>query len=234
MKKIIIAIDGFSYTGKSTIAKLVAKQLGYAYIDTGAMYRAVTYLAIKNNFIQQHTNNQEISINEDYLLEKLKENKIEFHFDEKLGFAPIFLNGINIEKEIRSIDVAQQVSKIAKIGKIRSYLADIQQEMGKNKGIVMDGRDIGTIIFPNAELKIFMTASEQIRAERRYKELIEKGENTSLEQVLSNIQERDYTDTHRKESPLKKANDAIEIDNSYTTISEVVDKIIHLANEKSK
>ena len=234
MKKIIIAIDGFSSTGKSTIAKLVAKQLGYAYIDTGAMYRAVTYLAIKNNFIQQHTNNQEISINEDYLLEKLKENKIEFHFDEKLGFAPIFLNGINIEKEIRSIDVAQQVSKIAKIGKIRSYLADIQQEMGKNKGIVMDGRDIGTIIFPNAELKIFMTASEQIRAERRYKELIEKGENTSLEQVLSNIQERDYTDTHRKESPLKKANDAIEIDNSYTTISEVVDKIIHLRNEKSK
>ena len=234
MKKIIIAIDGFSSTGKSTIAKLVAKQLGYAYIDTGAMYRAVTYLAIKNNFIQQHTNNQEISINEDSLLEKLKENKREFHFDEKLGFAPIFLNGINIEKEIRSIDVAQQVSKIAKIGKIRSYLADIQQEMGKNKGIVMDGRDIGTIIFPNAELKIFMTASEQIRAERRYKELIEKGENTSLEQVLSNIQERDYTDTHRKESPLKKANDAIEIDNSYTTISEVVDKIIHLANEKSK
>ena len=232
MKKIIIAIDGFSSTGKSTIAKLVAKQLGYAYIDTGAMYRAVTYLAIKNNFIQQHINNQEISINEDSLLEKLKENKIEFHFDEKLGFAPIFLNGINIEKEIRSIDVAQQVSKIAKIGKIRSYLADIQQEMGKNKGIVMDGR--GTIIFPNAELKIFMTASEQIRAERRYKELIEKGENTSLEQVLSNIQERDYTDTHRKESPLKKANDAIEIDNSYTTISEVVDKIIHLANEKGK
>ena len=234
MKKIIIAIDGFSSTGKSTIAKLVAKQLGYAYIDTGAMYRAVTYLAIKNNFIQQHINNQEISINEDSLLEKLKENKIEFHFDEKLGFAPIFLNGINIEKEIRSIDVAQQVSKIAKIGKIRSYLADIQQEMGKNKGIVMDGRDIGTIIFPNAELKIFMTASEQIRAERRYKELIEKGENTSLEQVLSNIQERDYTDTHRKESPLKKANDAIEIDNSYTTIIKVVDKIIHLANEKSK
>ncbi|MDO4881052.1 MAG: (d)CMP kinase [Capnocytophaga sp.] len=234
MKKIIIAIDGFSSTGKSTIAKLVAKELGYAYIDTGAMFRAVTYLAIKNHFIEkQDIDNQDIKINEDLLLEKLKTTSLEFRFDNQLGFAPIFLDGINVEKEIRSIEVAQRVSQIAKIAKIRSYLADIQQKMGKNKGIVMDGRDIGTIIFPNAELKIFMTASEQIRAERRYKELIEKGENISLEEVLANIRERDYTDTHRTEAPLKKAKDAIEIDNSHTTIEEVVHKIIYLAKERS-
>lgn len=240
MQKIIIAIDGFSSTGKSSTAKKVAQQLGYVYVDTGAMYRAVTYLAVKEGFIaiagvqNKTTGNFEnaIHIHQEELIKKLKNSDLSFRYNPELGFSEMYLNGKNIEREIRSIEVANLVSEIAKIPEIRSYLVDLQRKMGKEKGIVMDGRDIGTVVFPNAELKIFMTASEQIRAERRYKELQEKGEKTSLEEVLKNVQHRDFVDTTRKESPLKKAEDAIEIDNSQLTFDEQVSKIINLAKQK--
>ena len=240
MQKITIAIDGFSSTGKSTTAKAVAKKLGYIYVDTGAMYRAVTYLAKKEGFIAitgvQEEKTQKfrnvIFIREEELLAKLKESEIKFLYNPTSGSADIYLNGKNIEKEIRSIEVANMVSEVAKIASIRSFLVDLQRKMGENKGVVMDGRDIGSVVFPDAELKIFMTASEQIRAERRFKELQQKGENVSFEEVLKNVQHRDYLDTTRKESPLVKANDAIEIDNSFMTIDEQVNKIVALATAK--
>lgn len=227
MKKIIIAIDGFSSTGKSTIAKKVANALGYIYVDTGAMYRAITLMAIKNNSIENEINLEKIT----NLLQKIK---LEFKYNSDLQFSEMYCNGENVENQIRDISVSNQVSKIAKLKEVRSYLVDLQQNMGKEKGIVMDGRDIGTVVFPQAELKIFMTASEEIRAERRYKELSEKNTSITFEQVLNNIRERDFMDTHREESPLKKAVDAIELDNSFTTIDEIVLKITTLANEKIK
>ena len=230
MKKIIIAIDGYSSTGKSTIAKRVANTLQYVYIDTGAMYRAVTFLALKRGFISE--GKQTLTIDKDSLLIALKQSTIRFEHNSELGVSEIYLNGQNIEKEIRGLSVASYVSEVAKIPEIRAYLVALQREMGREKGVVMDGRDIGTVVFPEAELKIFMTASEQIRAQRRFLELQQKGEVTTYEEVLQNIQKRDYEDTHRKESPLQKALEAIEIDNSSTTIEEVVQKIVSLVRDK--
>ena len=227
MKKIIIAIDGYSSTGKSTTAKLVANALQYVYIDTGAMYRAVTYLALQQKFLSSSEEGKgKQSIDEQGLLKALEQSAISFRYNSQ--------RGENIEKEIRSMTVATYVSEVAKIPKVRAYLVNLQRQMGDQKGIVMDGRDIGTVVFPEAELKIFMTASEQIRAQRRFEELQQKGEQASYEQVLKNIQERDYQDTHRTESPLQKADDAIEIDNSDTTVIEVVSQIVQLAQEKIK
>lgn len=235
MKKIIIAIDGYSSTGKSTTAKLVANALQYVYIDTGAMYRAVTYLALQQKFLSfSEEGKEKQSIDEQGLLIALKQSAISFRYNSQRGASELYLNGENIEKEIRSMTVATYVSEVAKIPQIRAYLVNLQRQMGEQKGIVMDGRDIGTVVFPEAELKIFMTASEQIRAQRRFEELQQKGEQASYEQVLKNIQERDYQDTHRTESPLQKAHDAIEIDNSNTTVIEVVSQIVQLAQEKIK
>lgn len=230
MKKIIIAIDGYSSTGKSTIAKRVANTLQYVYIDTGAMYRAVTFLALKRGFISE--GKQTLTIDKDSLLIALKQSTIRFEHNSELGVSEIYLNGQNIEKEIRGLSVANYVSEVAKIPEVRAYLVALQREMGREKGVVMDGRDIGTVVFPEAELKIFMTASEDIRAQRRFLELQQKGEVTTYEEVLQNIQKRDYEDTHRKESPLQKALEAIEIDNSSTTIEEVVHKIVSLVRDK--
>lgn len=235
MKKIIIAIDGYSSTGKSTTAKLVANALQYVYIDTGAMYRAVTYLALQQKFLSSSEEGKEKqSIDEQGLLTALEQSAISFRYNSQRGASELYLNGENIEKEIRSMTVATYVSEVAKIPQVRAYLVNLQRQMGDQKGIVMDGRDIGTVVFPEAELKIFMTASEQIRAQRRFEELQQKGEEASYEQVLKNIQERDYQDTHRTESPLQKAGDAIEIDNSDTTVIEVVSQIVQLAQEKIK
>ena len=211
-KKITIAIDGFSSTGKSTLAKELAKKLGYIYVDTGAMYRAVALFTMQMGYINKDFFDKQLLIN------NLPFVKLEFKFNSDLGFSEMYLNGVNVEKEIRTIEVSNYVSKVAEISEVRSKLVELQKEMGKNKGIVMDGRDIGTVVFPDAELKIFMNASAQTRAKRRYDELICKGDLVSYEEVLKNIEERDFIDTHRKDSPLVKAYDAIEFDNS--TISK--------------
>ena len=222
MKKITIAIDGFSATGKSTLAKQLAKHLGYIYVDTGAMYRAVTYFAMQNNYINQEKFDQQA------LTYDLSKIKLTFQFNSNLGFAEMFLNGVNVENEIRTIEVSSFVSKVAEISQVRAKLVEQQQEMGKNKGIVMDGRDIGTVVFPTAELKIFMTASPQTRAQRRYDEMSQKGENVSFDAVLKNVQERDYIDTHREDSPLVQAHDAIEIDNSHLSREEQLQVVLNL------
>ncbi|GIM60101.1 cytidylate kinase [Capnocytophaga canis] len=240
MQKIIIAIDGYSSTGKSSTAKVVAKKLGYVYVDTGAMYRAVTYLAMQKGFVEKKTvkntdkqqDEQIVYLKEQELLTALKNSDIKFKYNPELQFSEIYLNDVNIEKEIRSIEVANLVSEVAKVASVRAYLVDLQRKFSEEKGIVMDGRDIGSVVFPNAELKIFMTASEQIRAERRYKELLEKGEEVSFEEVLKNVQYRDFLDTTRKESPLLKAKDAVEIDNSNLTFDQQVQKILDLANQR--
>lgn len=221
-KKITIAIDGFSSTGKSTLAKELAKELEYVYVDTGAMYRAVAFFALENGYISKEFFDKESLIN------SLPFIKLEFKFNSQLGFAEMYLNEVNVEKEIRTLEVSSFVSKVAEISEVRSKLVEQQQEMGKNKGIVMDGRDIGTIVFPHAELKIFMTASPITRAERRFKELTSKGDNVTLEEVLKNVEERDYIDTHRADSPLIKANDAIEIDNSNISKQEQFQKVLKL------
>ena len=218
-KKITIAIDGFSSTGKSTIAKLIAKKYNYIYVDTGAMYRAVTLFAKNNGFVAQDF------LDQDSLIARLSEISLRFQFNENLGFAEMLLNNTNVEKEIRTLEISQLVSKIAAISEVRKKLVAEQQVMGKNGGIVMDGRDIGTVVFPDAELKIFMTASSEKRAKRRYNELIEKGDIVSYEDILFNVQERDRLDSTRDNSPLVKANDAIEIDNSDLGIEEQFEKI---------
>jgi len=222
MNNITIAIDGFSSTGKSTLAKQLAKHLGYVYVDTGAMYRAVTYFAMQHHLVSENFLDQEA------LIKKLPEIKLHFQFNSNLGFAEMYLNDVNVENEIRTIDVSRLVSKIAEISEVRSKLVEQQQAMGKNKAIVMDGRDIGTVVFPDAELKLFMTASAHTRAKRRFDELQEKGQNVSYEDVLQNVQERDYIDTHRDDSPLVKVHDAIEIDNSTLTKKEQFDLVLDL------
>lgn len=222
-KKIIIAIDGFSSTGKSTLAKELAKHLGYVYVDTGAMYRAVAYFAMQNGYIGKEF------FDKDSLINSLPYIKLVFQFNPNLGFSEMYLNEINVEKEIRTLEVSTYVSKVAEIPEVRSKLVEQQQEMGKNKSIVMDGRDIGTVVFPEAELKIFMNASAETRAHRRFKELKEKGDTTSsYEDVLKNIEERDYIDTHRDDSPLIKANDAVEFDNSDISKQEQFEKVLKL------
>ncbi len=227
-KKITIAIDGFSSTGKSTVAKQLARSLGYIYVDTGAMYRAVTLFAMQNNLITQ-----DFFYPQD-LIDGLDKINLKFIFDEKLGYALIYLNHKNVEKEIRTLEVSKFVSKIAAISEVRKKLVAQQQEMGKEKGVVMDGRDIGTVVFPDAELKLFMTASAKERALRRFKEMQANGQKVNFDEVLFNVQERDRLDTTREDSPLVKSEDAIEIDNSHLTLEEQYDKILSLAEEKIK
>lgn len=224
--KIIIAIDGFSSTGKSTLAKQLAAYLGYVYVDTGAMYRAVTLFALQNGYIAENYFDSET------LVQSLPYIKLHFEFNKELGCAEMFLNGRNVESEIRSIYVSGFVSRVAEVSEVRAKLVEQQQEMGREKGIVMDGRDIGTVVFPNAELKIFMTASAQTRAQRRYDELIGKGQKVSYEEVLQNVTSRDAIDTTREDSPLRKADDAIEIDNSNMTREEQFGKVKALAEKK--
>ena len=224
-KKITIAIDGFSSTGKSTLAKQLAKELEYVYVDTGAMYRAVTYFAMQNGYISSDFFDKETLVN------GLSAIKLHFEFNAELGFAEMFLNNENIELPIRTLEVSNFVSKIAEVSEVRSKLVEQQQSMGKNKGIVMDGRDIGTVVFPDAELKIFMTASPETRAQRRFDELVSKGQTVTFEQVLHNVQERDYIDTHRADSPLVIADDAIEIDNSYLSKEEQFAAVLELIEE---
>ena len=224
-KKITIAIDGFSSTGKSTLAKQVAKELGYVYVDTGAMYRAVTFFAMQNGYISKDYFDKETLVN------SLPFVELQFKFNPDLGFGEMYLNDINVEKEIRTIEVSNFVSKIAEVSQVRAKLVEQQKSMGIHKGIVMDGRDIGTVVFPDAELKIFMTASPEVRARRRFDELAEKGQSVTFEEVLKNVQERDYIDTHREDSPLVKATDAIEIDNSSLTREEQFQKVLELVEE---
>jgi cytidylate kinase len=228
LKKITIAIDGFSSTGKSTLAKQLANELAYVYVDTGAMYRAVTFFAMNNNLIRSDFFDKKA------LIDSLPEIQLDFKFNSDLGFAEMYLNGQNVEKQIRTIEVSNFVSKVAEVSEVRSKLVEQQQEMGKNKAIVMDGRDIGTVVFPDAELKIFMTASAETRAQRRFDELQQKGDNVSYEDVLKNVVERDYIDTHREDSPLIIAEDAIEIDNSYLNREEQFAAVLELVNEVVK
>lgn len=225
MKKITIAIDGFSSTGKSTLAKQLAKHLGYVYVDSGAMYRAVTYFAMQNNLISEDFFYQ------DKLINLLPTITLQFHFNSTLGFAEMYLNDVNIENEIRTIEVSRLVSKIAEISEVRAKLVEQQQAFGRDKGVVMDGRDIGTVVFPEAELKLFMNASSHTRAKRRHDELVEKGQKVSYEEVLQNVEERDYIDTHRKDSPLVKAKDALEIDNSTLTKQEQFELVLDLIHK---
>lgn len=225
MKKIVIAIDGYSSTGKSTVAKQLAKELNYVYVDTGAMYRAVTYFALEEHLIGEGFFHSEA------LIKRLPEIHITFKFNKNLGFAEVYLNEKNIESKIRTLEVSQYVSPVATLSEVRRKLVEQQQLMGKDKGIVMDGRDIGTVVFPDAELKLFMIASAETRAKRRYKELLERGHNLSYEEVLENVTTRDRIDSTREDSPLVKAEDAIEIDNSDLTIEEQLETLLELAKK---
>lgn len=223
----IIALDGHSACGKSTLAKLLAKELSYVYIDSGAMYRAVTYYFLENGLIDAKG-----KIDLARVPEALKEINISFNYNRTTGMSDTYLNGVRVEDEIRSMHVSNYVSAVSKIKEVREKLVEFQQRLGKNKGVVMDGRDIGTVVFPNAELKLWITASMEVRSARRYKEMLEKGHKVTLEEVVENVKSRDYQDTHRKESPLKRAGDAITIDNSHLTKQETLQKAINLYNEK--
>lgn len=225
--KIIIAVDGFSSTGKSTVAKQLAQKLGYIYVDTGAMYRSVALYAIQNNFVVKG------EIKENELINSLNNIEITFDYNSDLGFSEVYLNGVNVENSIRGLEVSSYVSKVASISAVRQKLVFLQQNMGKSKGVVMDGRDIGTVVFPNAELKLFMTASPDTRAKRRYDEMIAKGDNSiTFDDVYQNVIERDHLDTTRKDSPLLKADDAIEIDNSNMTKEDQFNYILSLVSKK--
>lgn len=215
MKKIIIAIDGLSSCGKSTMAKDLAHEIGYIYIDTGAMYRSVALYALREKLF-----NPDGTIAEEQLKEKLDEIHISFRLNKATGRPDTYLNDECVEQEIRTMKVANCVSTIAALPFVRSMLVGQQQLMGKEKAIVMDGRDIGTIVFPDAELKIFVTASAEVRAQRRFNELQEKGQDASFEEILRNVKERDYLDSNREVSPLRKADDALELDNSMLSIAE--------------
>lgn len=222
MKKIIIAIDGNSGCGKSSTAKAIAKELQYVYIDTGAMYRAVTYFFIKND-IDLH--------NEKDVAEALKQIDISFEYNVSTSKNETYLNGKNVEYQIRQMEVSNLVSPVSEISAVRRKLVEQQRRMGQNKGLVMDGRDIGTVVFPDAELKIYMTASLEVRAERRKLELEEKGVDVNLKEVIENLSNRDKIDSSRKDSPLKKAENAVEIDTSNLTFDEQVNKILVLVNK---
>lgn len=215
MKKIVIAIDGFSSCGKSTMAKDLARRIGYVYVDTGAMYRSVTLFALNH-----HLFNEEGSVKADQLEKLMPEVNISFKLNTETGRPDTYLNGVCVENDIRGMEVSSHVSPIAAIPFVREALVAQQQRMGGDKGIVMDGRDIGTTVFPEAELKIFVTASAEVRAQRRYDELKAKGAEANYDDILKNVQERDYIDTHREVSPLRKADDALELDNSHMTIEE--------------
>jgi len=228
MKKINIAIDGYSSTGKSTIAKQLAAKLGYIYVDSGAMYRAVSLYAMQQGYINNSHFDKESLVNN---LDKIH---LDFKFNVDLGYAEMFLNDVNVEQEIRRIDVSNFVSTIAAVPEVRLKLVEQQQQMGKNKGVVMDGRDIGTVVFKDAELKLFMTASNDIRAKRRFDELRLKGEKVTLAQVRKNIEQRDKIDTTRADSPLVQAKDAVLFDNSFLSREAQFVKLFNLVYEKIK
>lgn len=229
-KRIIIAIDGFSSTGKSTMAKTLARRIGYAYIDTGAMYRAVTLFALDNGLT-----NGDGTVNETALTAQLGEIVITFNVNPTTGQSETYLNGQCVEREIRSMRVSSMVSQVAKIAAVRRALVAQQQAMGRSKGIVMDGRDIGTVVFPDAEMKVYVTASAETRAHRRHDELVAKGDtSTTYEEVLHNVMERDHIDTTRAESPLRKADDAYTLDNSHMTIAEQDQWLIDLYDKISE
>ena len=230
MKKITIAIDGHSSCGKSTMAKELARQLGYVYVDTGAMYRTVTLFAMRHNLFLADG-----EVDTDALRKCMPEIEVSFRFNEETGRPDAYLNGECVEKVIRSIEVSNHVSKVAAIPFVREAMVDQQRRMGAEKGIVMDGRDIGTTVFPDAELKIFVTASSKVRAQRRYDELKEKGMPADFDEILKNVAERDYIDSHREVSPLRQAPDALLLDNSEMTIPEqnawLMDKVKALVME---
>jgi len=222
-KKIIITIDGWSSCGKSTLAKQLAKELGYLYVDSGAMYRAITLYFLRNHI--DWTEKKEVK-------KALKEITLEFVHNEKTQLSEMYLNGENVEYVIRDMVVAEKVSEVAAIKEIREFAVEQQRKMGSKKGIVMDGRDIGTVVFPKAELKIFMTADNTVRVERRFKELYDKNPNISIEEVKDNLEMRDYIDSHREVSPLKQAKDAIILDNTYLTEKEQFLKALALVKQK--
>ena len=224
-KKIIITLDGWSSCGKSTLAKQLATKLRYTYIDSGAMYRAITLYFLRNHV--DWTNAKAVS-------KALKEINLEFEYNESTKSSEIHLNGENVEYLIRDLVVAEKVSEVAAVKEVRVYTVKLQQGMGKKKAIVMDGRDIGTVVFPNAELKIFMTADNAVRVERRFRELFEKNPNISIEEVKYNLEMRDYIDSHRDISPLRKAKDAIVLDNSNLTTQEQFQLALKWANERIK
>jgi len=215
MKKITIAIDGFSSCGKSTMAKDLARELGYVYVDTGAMYRCVTLYVLRHGLFRTDG-----TINLPQLEAEIPNINISFKLNKETGRPDTYLNNENVESEIRTMEVSSRVSPIAAVPFVRAALVAQQQKMGEDKGIVMDGRDVGTVVFPNAELKIFVTASAEVRAQRRYDELKAKGMEADFEEILENVKQRDYIDSHREVSPMRKADDAIELDNSHISIAE--------------
>lgn len=223
MGKITIAIDGFSATGKSTVARQLARALEYIYVDSGAMYRAVTLYALRNDLMDDEGGNW------NGLIDQLPEIDLQFQFNPDLGHSDIILNGENVSDLIRTLEVSNAVSQVSVIKEVREKLVQLQREIGKAKGVVMDGRDIGSVVFPDAELKIFITASPDVRAERRYRELLTMGAEVNYDEVLKNIRERDYIDSHREFSPLIRAEDAIELDNSELSIDEQFERVYQLA-----
>ena len=229
MKKIVIAIDGFSSCGKSTMAKDLAREVGYIYMDTGAMYRAVTLFAMRHDLFATDG-----SINEEELKRLLPEVSVSFRINAETKMPETCLNGEGVEREIRTLEVSQHVSPVAALPFVREKLVEQQQAMGKEKGIVMDGRDIGTVVFPDAELKIFVTASPEIRAERRFKELQAKGMPADFDEILKNVEQRDYIDTHRETSPLRQADDALVLDNSHLSIAEQKKWLLEKFEERTK
>ncbi|MDF2190023.1 (d)CMP kinase [Paraflavitalea sp. CAU 1676] len=222
-KKIIITIDGWSSCGKSTLAKQLARELGYVYIDSGAMYRAITLYFLRNHI--DWTQHKAVE-------DALRKILLEFHSNHKTGQSEIYLNGENVEYVIRDLVIAEKVSEVAAIKEVRQFAVKQQQGMGKKKGIVMDGRDIGTVVFPDAELKIFMTADNAIRVERRFRELYDKNPNVTIEEVKANLEMRDYIDSHREISPLRQAEDAILLDNSKLTMREQLDLALGWVKER--
>lgn len=225
MKKIVVAIDGHSSTGKSTVAKALARQLGYTYVDSGAMYRCVTLYGLQQGYVQGG------QVDTQALIASLSRLQIDFVWEE--GQQHSLLNGVDVEQQIRGLEVSQNVSPVATIGPVRAHLVALQQAMGQQKGIVMDGRDIGTVVFPEAELKVFMTASAQVRAQRRYDELLAKGEEVAYDDILTNVLERDHIDQNRKESPLRPAHDALMLDNSELSREQQLDWFMQRIAERA-
>jgi cytidylate kinase len=213
-RKIVIAIDGFSSCGKSTFAKAIAARLGYIFIDTGAMYRAVTLYSLEHGAVVDG------EVQQDKVVELLPQIEISFRFNAERGASDIYVNGVEVEQKIRSIEVSNLVSKISSIAQVREKLVAMQQRMGQERGVVMDGRDIGTVVFPDAELKIYMTADPAVRAQRRCDELTAKGDDVTLEEILENVISRDHADMNREISPLRQAEDAIVLDNSHMSVEE--------------
>ncbi|MFN4315259.1 MAG: (d)CMP kinase [Chitinophagaceae bacterium] len=222
-KKIIITIDGWSSCGKSTLARQMARELGYVYIDSGAMYRAITLYFLRNHI--DWTNLSQVN-------EALKEIVLDFHFNETSQSSEIYLNGENVEYVIRDLVVAEKVSEVAAVREVRQFAVARQQELGRRKGIVMDGRDIGTVVFPDAELKIFMTADNTVRVERRFKELYQKNPNITIEEVKANLEMRDYIDSHREVSPLRQADDALVLDNTHLSPEQQLSRALAWAKER--